>query len=165
MAALGRRKGRTPLVPHLPPPRRFATGVPGRAPVMPLPLPAPPSAPAGEGKFRRVHAVVRRVPRGRVTTYGRVARAVTAAGYPLSARAAGWALRNSPRGVPWHRVVNAEGALSAERSGNCEPGRQRALLSREGVPFDERGRVLLDRCLFDPQDSDAFFFPDGESSW
>lgn len=131
---------------------------------MPLLLPAPPGVPGSEGKFRRVHAVVRRVPSGRVTTYGRVARAVTAAGYPLSARAAGWALRNSPEGVPWHRVVNAEGALSAELSGNCEPGRQRALLAGEGVPFDARGRVLLGRCLFDPQDSDAFFFPDGEAS-
>lgn len=129
---------------------------------MPL-LPPDPFLPSRrEGKFGRVHAVVRRVPAGRVTTYGRVARAVTAAGYPLSARAAGWALRNSPPGVPWHRVVNAEGVLSAELSGNCEPGRQRALLAREGVPFDERGRVHLNRCLFDPPDSDAFFFPDGE---
>ena len=164
MAALGRRKGRTPLVPHLLPPRRLAAGVPGPVPVAPLIPPAPFSVPGSEGKFRRVHAVVRRVPEGRVTTYGRVARAVTAAGYPLSARAAGWALRNSPEGVPWHRVVNAEGALSAELSGNCEPGRQRALLAGEGVPFDARGRVRLDRCLFDPADSDAFFFPDGEAS-
>ena len=130
---------------------------------MRLLAPDPFNAAPAEGKFRRVHAVVRRVPAGRVTTYGRVARAVTAAGYPLSARAAGWALRNSPEGVPWHRVVNAEGGLSAELSGNCEPGRQRALLAREGVPFDGRGRVLLDRCLFEPADADAFFFPDGAS--
>lgn len=130
---------------------------------MPL-IPPDPFLPSGsEGKFRRVHAVVRRVPPGRVTTYGRVARAVTAAGYPLSARAAGWALRNCPAGVPWHRVVNAEGALSAELSGNCEPGRQRALLAREGVPFNEGGRVRLDRCLYEPADADAFFFPDGDS--
>ena len=122
-----------------------------------------PLAPSPPGKFRRVHAVVRRVPAGRVTTYGRVARAVTAAGYPLSARAAGWALRNSPADVPWHRVVNAEGFLSAEQSGNCAPGRQRSLLAREGVAFDERGRVRLDRCLFEPLDSDAFFYPDGMS--
>ena len=130
---------------------------------MPLPPPDPFLPSRSEGKFRRVHAVVRRVPAGRVTTYGRVARAVTAAGYPLSARAAGWALRNSPPGVPWHRVVNAEGVLSAELSGNCEPGRQRALLAGEGVPFDERGRVRLNHCLFEPSDSDAFFFPDGDS--
>ena len=116
------------------------------------------------GKFQRVHAVARRVPRGRVTTYGRLARVVTAAGYPLSARAAGWALRNCPEDVPWHRVVNAQGELSAERSGNCPPGRQRSLLRREGVRFDERGRVRLDLCLFDPSDTDAFFFPEGEPS-
>lgn len=97
-----------------------------------------------------------------MTTYGRVARAVTAAGYPLSARAAGWALRNSPDDVPWHRVVNAEGELSAELRGNCPPGRQRALLAREGVSFDGRGCVRLDGCLFEPSEGDAFFFPDGE---
>lgn len=131
---------------------------------MPLLPPAPLPAPGRGGKFHRVHEVVRRVPSGRVTTYGRVARAVTAAGHPLSARAAGWALRNSPPGVPWHRVVNAEGALSAERSGNCEPGRQRALLVREGVPFDERGCVRLDQCLFEPVDADVFSFPYGEST-
>ncbi len=131
---------------------------------MPL-LPPDPFLPSGsEGKFRRVHAVVRRVPAGRVTTYGRVARVVTAAGYPLSARAAGWALRNCPQGVPWHRVVNAQGLLSAELSGNCEPGRQRALLAGEGVRFDRSGRVLLDRFLFEPSDTDAFLFPDGEPS-
>ena len=131
-----------------------------------MPFRSPDSSPSSrtEGKFQRVHAVVRRVPPGRVTTYGRVARAVTAAGYPLSARAAGWALRNSPPGLPWHRVVNAAGELSAERSGSCAPGRQRALLVREGVRFDRRGRVRLDGCLFEPVASDAFFFPDGRPS-
>ena len=104
--------------------------------------------PETEGKFAAVRALVRQVPRGRVTTYGSLARSVRAAGKPLTARAAGWALRNSPPGVPWHRVVNAEGALSAERSGQCAAGRQRALLEREGVRFDERGRVLLDLHLW-----------------
>lgn len=162
MAVLGRRKGRLPLVPHLLSSRRFPSEISAPIPVMPR-LPPDPFLPSGsQDKFRRVHAVVRRVPAGRVTTYGRVARVVTAAGYPLSARAAGWALRNSPRGVPWHRVVNAEGLLSAELSGNCEPGRQRALLAREGVTFDARGRVRLDRFVFEPAETDAFLFPDGE---
>ena len=152
MAALVRRKGRTPLVSHSPPPGPISAGVLGLVLVMPLLPPAPLPAPGRGGKFHRVHEVVRRVPSGRVTTYGRVA------------RAAGWALRNSPPGVPWHRVVNAEGALSAERSGNCEPGRQRALLVREGVPFDERGCVRLDQCLFEPVDADVFSFPYGEST-
>ena len=118
---------------------------------------APEAAPPS-GKFARVHAVARRIPRGRVTTYGRLARAVSAAGYPLSARAAGWALRHCPAGVPWHRVVSAEGSLSAELRGGCPPGRQRSLLRREGVTFDRQGRARLDRCLWEPSDADAFLF-------
>lgn len=112
----------------------------------------PPRAPARveNGKFAAVHDLVRRIPKGRVTTYGWIAREVSAGGFPLSARAAGWALGASPPGVPWHRVVNAEGALSAERSGRCPAGRQRSLLEREGVRFDERGRVPLARYLWPP---------------
>lgn len=112
-----------------------------------MPTPSPASSKA-EGKFAEVRALVREIPRGRVTTYGKIAARVRAAGTALTPRAAGWALRNCPPGVPWHRVVNAEGALSAERSGQCANGRQRALLEREGVRFDERGCVLLDRHLW-----------------
>ena len=127
---------------------------------MPLPPSDPfPARPPG-GKFERVRAVVRRIPRGRVSTYGRIARAVTAAGYPLSARAAGWALRHSPPDVPWHRVVNAAGELSAERRGTCPAGLQRELLEREGVRFDDRGRVALRQTLYEPAPEDAYFFPD-----
>ncbi len=110
-------------------------------------------------KFARVHALVRGIPRGRVTTYGRLARAATAAGYPLSARAAGWALRDCPDDVPWQRVVSADGSLAAELRGGCPPGRQRELLRREGVAFDRRSRVRLDRCLWEPPAADAFLFP------
>ncbi len=106
-----------------------------------------------DGKFARVHALVRRIPRGRVTTYGRLARQVTADGYPLSARAAGWAMRRCPPGAPWHRVVSALGALSAEERGLCPPGLQRALLEQERVPFDERGRVRLERRVWEPGDA------------
>lgn len=119
-------------------------------------LPAPPHASGEEsrGKFARVHAIVRRIPRGRVTTYGRLARLVSGAGYPLSARAAGWAMRACPPDVPWHRVVNAEGQLSAELRGSCPPGVQRALLERELVRFDGRGQVVLDGQLWDPPPAD-----------
>lgn len=119
---------------------------PASAPVS-SPASAPVSSPA-EGKFAEVRALVREIPRGRVTTYGRLAARLRAAGTALTPRAAGWALRHCPPGVPWHRVVNAEGALSAERSGQCANGRQRTLLEREGVRFDEQGRVLLDRHLW-----------------
>ena len=119
-------------------------------------IPARPmTEPSRRAAFEEVRALVRRIPAGRVTTYGRLARAVSGSGRRLSARAAGWALRHSPDDVPWHRVVNAQGVLSAERSGNCPPGRQRLLLVAEGVAFDRRGRVLLERFLFDPPAPDA----------
>src|SRR5687768_6571321 len=87
----------------------------------------------------RIHAVIRRIPRGRVATYGQVARI---AGLPGQARLVGYALHALPAStrVPWQRVVNAKGALSTP------PGHdivQRQLLEREGVRFDARGRIDL----------------------
>ena len=91
----------------------------------------------------RVYAAVRRIPRGRVATYGQVA---LLAGTPRGARAVGWALR-ALRGrqaskVPWHRVVGAGGRLSP-RAGGGE-SLQRTRLRAEGVAF-RRGRVDLRR--------------------
>src|SRR6185312_5086519 len=57
----------------------------------------------------RVHAVVRLIPYGRVTTYGRIARAL---GAPRSARMVGWAMHNGRGGLPFHRVVNRDGVLT-----------------------------------------------------
>ena len=87
----------------------------------------------------RVYAAVRRIPRGRVAAYGQVA---ALAGFPRRARQVGAALRELPDGsdVPWQRVVNAQGKVSPR----AHPGgdeRQRALLEREGVRFDARGRI------------------------
>jgi len=95
------------------------------------------------GFFTRVYQAVRRIPRGRVATYGQVA---ALAGTPRGARAVGWALR-ALRGrqaarVPWHRVVGAGGRLSP-RAGGGE-SRQRARLVAEGVAF-HAGRVDLRR--------------------
>ncbi|HBP21186.1 MAG TPA: methyltransferase [Planctomycetes bacterium] len=83
-----------------------------------------------------VYACVRQIPRGRVASYGDVARA---AGYPNHARQVGYALSALPGGsdVPWQRVVNARGEVSPRP--NAE--RQRALLEDEGVEFDARGRI------------------------
>ena len=91
--------------------------------------------------YSRIYAVVRRIPRGRVATYGQVAELARLPGH---ARQVGYALHALPGGtaVPWHRVLNARGALSLRR----EPGAeltQRLLLEREGVRFDARGRVNL----------------------
>lgn len=96
---------------------------------------------AGAGAYARIYAVVRRIPPGRVATYGQVAEL---AGLPGHARQVGYALHALPAGsaVPWHRVLNAMGAVSL-RTVPGDELTQRQLLEREGVRFDARGRVRL----------------------
>ena len=89
---------------------------------------------------QRVNALVRRVPRGRVVTYGQVAALV---GSPRAARAVGQAMRVCPAGVPWHRVVNGHGTVSPRGDGSGAFS-QRLLLEGEGVRF-VRGRIDLER--------------------
>lgn len=96
-------------------------------------------------KFARaVYALVRRVPRGRVVTYGQVAATL---GHPRAARAVGTALSHLPnplaRVVPWQRVINAAGGISC-RGDVHRPDLQRQLLEMEGVQF-KGGRVDLRR--------------------
>ena len=93
--------------------------------------------------YDAVYAMVKRIPRGRVTTYGHVA---ALCGKPRAARTVGWALHALPdaSGVPWHRVINAQGGISISKVG-LPPELQRALLEREGVEFGADGRVDLDR--------------------
>ncbi len=89
-----------------------------------------------------------RIPRGRVATYGQVARL---AGLTRRARQAGYALAVAPDGVrlPWHRVINARGEISVRDHPDAQ-SHQRALLEREGVAFDRRGRVSLSRYRWAP---------------
>jgi methylated-DNA-protein-cysteine methyltransferase-like protein len=87
-----------------------------------------------------VYALVRRVPRGQVVTYGQIAALL---GYPRAARAVGQAMRHCPAGLPWHRVVNARGGISLRGNvGNMLT--QRILLEQEGVRI-RRGRLVLAR--------------------
>ena len=93
-------------------------------------------------RYERIYAVVRRIPAGRVATYGQIAEL---AGFPGHARQVGYALYalrpNSD--VPWHRVVNARGRLSLGAvvpEGDVE---QRIRLEIEGVEFDAEGRIAL----------------------
>lgn len=101
------------------------------------------SPPTGSS-YERIYAVIRRIPTGRVATYGQVA---ALAGLPGHARQVGYALHAlAEEDVPWHRVVNARGEVS-ERSPNSLPGRegyQQHLLREEGVRFDARGRIDLE---------------------
>ena len=90
--------------------------------------------------FDPVYALVRKIPRGRVVSYGMIARAL---GMTRGARTVGWALRACPQDIPWHRVVNAQGKISPRSSAGAN--RQRVLLQREGVRFDRAGRIDLER--------------------
>lgn len=103
---------------------------------------------AGKSRNERIWAVVRRVPEGRVATYGQIA---ALAGLPGHARQAGYALHDLPDGtdVPWHRIINARGEVSPRSQPRWE-GYQRHLLEEEGVEFDARGRVDLERFRWDP---------------
>jgi methylated-DNA-protein-cysteine methyltransferase-like protein len=94
--------------------------------------------------YERVYAVVRRIPRGSVATYGQVA---ALAGLPGRARLVGYALHALHDGspLPWHRVIAAGGRLSLATSNPSAGLTQRLRLHREGVVFDGRGRVDLDR--------------------
>ena len=78
--------------------------------------------------FKKIQAVVRKIPRARVSTYGAVARA---AGFPGAARQVVWALR-AASGLPWHRVVGAKGRILLPGETGLE---QRLRLSTEGVGF------------------------------
>jgi methylated-DNA-protein-cysteine methyltransferase-like protein len=92
--------------------------------------------------YERIYAAVRRVPRGRVATYGQIAKIV---GLPGHARQVGYALfaLKASTSVPWQRVINARGMISLRpmRGGVS----QRLLLEGEGVTFDAGGRVSLSK--------------------
>jgi methylated-DNA-protein-cysteine methyltransferase-like protein len=89
--------------------------------------------------FARMLGVVRRIPRGSVSTYGDIA---YAAGFPGRARQVAWALHSS-RGLPWHRVVGAGGKLLMPGEYGFE---QRLRLEAEGVRFSGlRVRMELHR--------------------
>jgi len=86
--------------------------------------------------FIKMRAAVRRIPKGKVATYGAVAQA---AGFPGAARQAAWALRDSEGRLPWHRVLAAGGRIALPGSAGME---QRVRLEFEGVRF-RSGRVWM----------------------
>lgn len=101
-----------------------------------------------KGNYERIYAVVREIPEGRVATYGQVA---VLAGLPGHARQVGYALHAlKDDGVPWHRVINAQGKVSP-RSEPGYDGYQRHLLEEEGVVFKLGGAVDLKRYRWHPE--------------
>lgn len=99
----------------------------------------------------KTYALVRRIPKSRVASYGGVAAML---GRPRAARGVGTALGALPfdTDVPWWRVVNVRGGISAPRW-DGRGLRQRDLLEREGVEFDARGRVASPRFWWDPSET------------
>ena len=111
--------------------------------------------PQDDPSFReRAYELVLRIPRGRVMTYGLVAR-VLGAGY--DARAIGnlmYATPKDERNIPWHRVINSQGGCSTSGM-TTPPDLQQRLLETEGVVFSDKGRCKIENYLWTPPEYDA----------
>ncbi|MBP1769771.1 MAG: Methylated-DNA-(protein)-cysteine S-methyltransferase binding protein [Candidatus Aminicenantes bacterium] len=96
---------------------------------------------------RQVKAILRRIPRGRVATYGQIA---ALAGRERAARGVAWILHSSSdsAGLPWHRVIGGEGRISLRRGRGFEEQKKR--LAAEGIAVGRDGRVDLKRYLWEP---------------
>ena len=91
--------------------------------------------------FTSVYAVVARIPRGKVMSYGQIARVL---GAPRAARQVGWAMRRWPDNVPWQRVEKESGEIA----GGGHADFRRVLLEEEGVTFLPDGRVDMAKCRY-----------------
>lgn len=87
--------------------------------------------------FEQVYAVVATIPHGKVASYGQIARLL---GLPRAARKVGWAMRCCPEGLPWQRVVMADGSVT----GGMYADMRRMLLEAEGVTFLPDGRIDME---------------------
>lgn len=100
--------------------------------------------------FERIYRLVLRIPKGRVMTYGQIARLL---GDRYSPRLVGWAMHATPkddRNIPWHRVINSRGGISTGRVILHEPDLQRLMLEAEGVRFDDHGHCELGSYQWSP---------------
>jgi methylated-DNA-protein-cysteine methyltransferase related protein len=101
------------------------------------------------GFFENVYELVKRIPEGKVATYGQIARML---GEPRKGKIVGWALHSnpSPAVIPCHRVVNRFGELSGGFAfGGSEA--QKKLLKKEGILIDESGTIDLRKYLWEPK--------------
>jgi len=101
-----------------------------------------------KGSFKKVYEVVKRIPEGKVATYGQIAEILDR---PRSARVVGWALHvNRDKKVPCHRVVNKEGRL-ATTFGMGGWQEQKRRLKAEGIKFLDEKHVFLKKHLWQPK--------------
>jgi len=98
--------------------------------------------------FRRVVIAIKKIPRGKVATYGQIA---ALAGNPRAARQVAWVLHaaSDKEQLPWQRVINSQGGISLPRQRGYEL--QRALLVKEGIKFDSDDRIDLARFQWRPK--------------
>ena len=98
-------------------------------------------------KYReRVYRIVRRIPRGRVMTYGQIAYML---GEGYTPRTVGFVMHGADDRTPWHRVINSQGRCSTMRIALPHDKQQR-MLENEGVKFDKSGRCDLEKRLWKP---------------
>ena len=94
----------------------------------------------------QIFAVIHRIPHGKITSYGEIAKL---AGYPGYARHVGKALGNLPDNstLPWHRVLNSQGQISLK---GADLERQRGKLRQEGIEVSESGKISLKKYKWQP---------------
>jgi len=96
--------------------------------------------------FKKVYRITKKIPYGKVTTYGEIAEAC---GIRSSARTVGWALNGCGPDIPAHRVVNRYGALTGKIHFG-DPDLMEELLRSEGIEFDKNGYVKMKKHLWKP---------------
>lgn len=97
--------------------------------------------------YETIYKIVKKIPKGRVATYGQIAKLAGIGGQP---RRVGYALSVLPDDydIPWHRVINAKGEISPRMSGFQEL--QETLLKKEGIVFKDN-RISLERYQWRPK--------------
>ncbi len=101
------------------------------------------------GYNERVFEIVRRIPTGHVMTYGQLAE-ILGEGY--TARTVGFVMHAADESVPWHRVINAQGACSTGRV-VLPMNKQQRMLEAEGIEFNARARCDLGRYRWTPEEA------------
>jgi methylated-DNA-protein-cysteine methyltransferase-like protein len=97
--------------------------------------------------FESIREIVKTIPKGKVTTYGDVARAANIS----SARVVGWALKgNQNKEIPCHRVIQKSGTLAKNFSLGGWKEQKRRLL-KDGVVFMKENQVDMDVCYWQPK--------------
>lgn len=101
---------------------------------------------SGEDFTSKVIKLIKSIPRGKVATYGQIA---CLAGVCSSVRRVVWILHScsKKRSLPWHRVVNQKGTISLKPGSGYE--KQKEMLQREGIVFDKKDRIDMDRFLWE----------------